>query len=315
MLQIISGKFFKSNELYETHCKGILYSNFSYFKTIDTCILKLEPVETFNSIANSYVADYTNKIEKGINSGGIQLVKIGDSEIMDQFKLLASFGLKAFFDIEKNTVISNCRKTPINLSDKYLPSIFVSRFFDENVRGDSACIEAFIKLVNKVLSLERKKYETVMKCLQNFYNALQVLSYNFDLAYSMLIYCLETLVQNYDEYVPIWDDYETGLKNRLEIIFNNIDTKYVNDIKAELLKSSNLKLQYRFINFISNHIECTFFKNEAFETLNPLCFSDLRQVLKNAYSLRSKYVHKLNPILQQIKIPAMFIRISRAVIY
>jgi len=125
MLQIISGKFFKSDNRYIHEAKGITYSNYSWIEPIKTCVATLEPVDTYKSVS-SYVISYTNQIEK--ERAGV-LVRTGDSEIVQQFQLLCIFGLKAFFDTDRNNVEINCRERPKSSNDFYLPSIFVPRFF------------------------------------------------------------------------------------------------------------------------------------------------------------------------------------------
>lgn len=63
MLQIISGKFFKSADRYVDEAKGITYSNYSWIAPIETCVATLEPVDTYRSVS-SYVISYVNQIEK-----------------------------------------------------------------------------------------------------------------------------------------------------------------------------------------------------------------------------------------------------------
>lgn len=305
MLQIISGKFFKSDDRYIHEAKGITYSNYSWSQPIKTCIATLEPVDTYRSVS-SYVINYINQIEKEEKEHkGLTLVRIGDSEIIQQFQLLCILGLKAFFDIDRNNVEINCRKVPKSSSDRYLPSKFVSRFFEYQINGKINEIEAFVEFVDKVIGLPREKYLVVINCLKNFSQSLQVLNYNLDLAYSMLVYCLESLSQSFDEFEPSWVDYDTEIRNKLEPCFCKIDTDVTDKIRKILLESKESRLQKRFIDFIDNYTSNSFFTNEAANIKKALRKSELRQVLRNAYFMRSKYVHVLKPILEQLKIPAI----------
>lgn len=153
MLQIISGKFFKSDDLSIHDGKGVLYSNYSWVGPIETCIGVLEPVDYSGSSVSCYVFSYKNKIEKDPI-----LIRAGDSEIIQQFQLLSTFGLKAFFNTDRNTIELNCRKISRNLLDTYVPSRFVSRFFDSSIHGQKAEIENFKKFINKVIGLPRQIY-------------------------------------------------------------------------------------------------------------------------------------------------------------
>ena len=75
MLQIISGKFFKSDFRQTRLGKGILYSNYSWHSPIKTCIATLEPVDTFGSSICSYIVSYENQIEGEPRSGALQKTK------------------------------------------------------------------------------------------------------------------------------------------------------------------------------------------------------------------------------------------------
>jgi len=63
MLQIISGKFFESDDRFIHERKGILYSNYSWVQPVKTCVATLEPVDTHGAVC-SYVVSYLNQIEK-----------------------------------------------------------------------------------------------------------------------------------------------------------------------------------------------------------------------------------------------------------
>ena len=299
MLQIISGKFFKSDNRYIHEAKGIAYSNYSWVEPIKTCVATLEPVDTYRSVS-SYVISYINQIEK--EKAGV-LVRTGDSEIVQQFQLLCMFGLKAFFDIDRNNVEINCREKPRSSGDYYLPSKFVPRFFESQIDGKKDEIEAFIKFVDQVIGLPREKYLVVINCLNTFSHALQVLNYNLDLAYSMLVYSLESLSQSFDDFEPTWEDYNPEIKKELDGHLSKISLEVAEDIRGVLLKSSNLRLQQRFIDFIINHVSDSFFTDEATEIKFALRKSELKRALRNAYTMRSKYVHELKPIQEQLRDP------------
>lgn len=295
MLQIISGKFFNDGERHTYDGKGITYSNYSWVDSIKTCIATLEPIDISSQIS-PYVISYVEQIEKG----GV-LVKTSGSEIVQQFQLLCMFGLKAFFDIDRTKVEINCRVNPISSGDYYLPSRFVPRFFEPEIHGQNAEIETFIKFVDKVIGLPRKKYLGVISCLNNYSNALHILNYNLDLAYSMLVYSLESLSQNFDGFESTWDDYDHNIRNKLDLIFSEIDSDAAEKIREILLESANLRLQKRFIDFITNNLHDRFFTDEAIDVKNSLRASELKQILKNTYAMRSGYVHQLKPIQEQLR--------------
>jgi len=297
VLQIISGKFFKSEDRYIHNGKGILFSNYSWISPIETCVATLEPVDHFREIS-SYVLLYVNQIEKN----GV-LVRTGDPDILEQFILLATFGLRSYFAPFRDEVSQICRKSSLGSTDQYVPCQFIPRLFEPGINGNQQEVTSFIKLVNKVISLRRQAYTSVMNALKTLRNALLVSNYNIDLSYSMLVYCLEALTQDFDKFSPSWEDYDQDQKKRLDIIFDSLEKTKAKSIREILVSSANLRLRKRFISFITSHITESFFFEEAEKIKIPIRKSYLERSLSNAYLLRSKFVHQLVPILHQLRIP------------
>lgn len=303
MLQIISGKFFENDSIEESNCKGIFYSNFYWILPIETCIGTLEPVDIFNmSSISPYVFNYKNQIEKGPND---TIIRTGDVEIQKQFQLLCIFGLKSFFDSDRNYVELLCRKHPKSSAEQILPSVFLPRFFDYHIHGKIEEIEHFIQFVDKVIGLPRRKYLAVLDSINAFSQALQILNYNVDLAYSLMIYSLESLSQKFDEFEPTWEDYDYSVKNKLDELFveNDFEEPTINSVREILLKSSNLRNMARFIDFTSKHVSDNFFKEESQGLKNCIRKSELKESLKNAYKMRSSYAHELEEIEDFLKMP------------
>lgn len=299
MLQIISGKFFESDDRHVFEGKGIIYSNYSWVETINTGVASIEPVDIGGSSATSYVISYTNQIEKTSSP----LVRTGDSQIVEQFKLLCIFGLRAFFNVDRNEVELNCRDKRKHSGDEYIPSKFIKRFFDPIINGTQEEVENFGKFVNKVISLPRQKYLSIINSLNNFCNAMQALNYNIDLAYSMLVYSIEALSLTFYSFKPTWQDYDQNMKDKLQTEFANIDSSAVERIKNILIESSHLKLQKRFIDFVVTYTSDSFYSTEAKDIIGALKKSETIRALKNAYNMRSKYVHQLMPIQEQLRFP------------
>ncbi len=304
MLQIISGKFFKSNERHSFDGKGILYSNYSWVDKINTCIGSLEPVDYYHEVC-SHVLLYVNQIEKDPPDKRISsLVRTGDTEILEQFLLIATFGLRAYFSPFRDEVSQMCRQNPSGGTDTYTPSQFINRFFQTGIRGNENEVNEFVEFVRIVTGLKRDEYKSVISSLKTFRDALLASNYNLDLSYSMLIYCLESLAQGYDNYEVKWEDFEQS--GNIDEILNTIEEQSsVTKIRNALLGSTNLRLRKRFNEFILKYIDDSFYIGEASTTNNPIRRSQIERALKNAYNMRSKYVHQLIPILHQLRVPAI----------
>ena len=299
MLQIISGKFFKDEELITHKGTGITYSNFHWWTPIETCIATIEPVDINLSSASSYVINYKHQIEKGSGK-----VKVGNSEILEQFQLLCTFGLQAFFDHDKNYVEMNCRSAPRDSADEFIPALFISRFFNLPIISNEKEIEEFVIFVEKVISLPRETYISVIESLKAFSHSLQFLNYNMDLAYSTMIYCLESLSQRHDNFEPDWKSYDPPIRDKLDKLFKekSLPETTIKEIQEVLVNSKESKLMKRFISFSLQNISDKYFLEDADGIKNPLKKSELERVLRNAYDMRSGYVHKLEEIENHLKI-------------
>lgn len=300
MLQIISGKFFSSDDRYVSEGKGILYSNYSWINSIDTCIAKIEPIDGGVGDFPPYIISFTNQLEKDPK---FALIQMADHQFIHEFQFVCTFGLKTLFVTDKNFLEFLCRQKKKEIGDWYVPSELVPRFFDNQIRGSLEDNQKFVDFVNKLIGLPRKKYKIIRNCLEAFSNSLIILNYNFDLAYSLLVYCLETLSQNFDSYEVKWEDYDNNSRVTLDIEFAKISEKNASEIKKILLKSSHLKLSQRFQDFILFNTTNDLFIEESKGISPAIRKSEYRRAIKNSYSVRSKYAHNLETIMLHLKLP------------
>lgn len=306
MLQIISGKFFKSSDRHVHEAKGITYANYSWVAPIKTSVATLEPVGGLTIGISPFVICYTNQIEKEDKGRKASLLRTGDAEIVRHFECIATFGLKSLFGGDRWEIEFACRAAAKDSSDISVPQRFVPRFFAAHNMGKAEEVEAFGRLMDKVIGLPRGKYSAVITTLETFRHALQVLSHNVNMAYALLVYCLESLSQQFDQYEPAWEDYEDTIRSDLDALLSHVDAEKAAQIRSVLLRASSLRLQRRFTEFVQAHITDRFFVEEAAGREQALRPSELGRALKNTYRIRSRYVHMLEPIpdfLRLIQLP------------
>jgi hypothetical protein len=302
MLQISSGKFFNTDELYITERTAVLYSNFKYHSVIETSIGKLEPIFYGNDNVETYLFKYENRMPK---SGF--LIAVGEDVIIEQFIYLCSIKLNSVFSRSLELVKTYCNNNPKESELRDNPLSLVPNFFNKKNEGSDNEVEKFIESVKKTIDLPRKVYLSVMACYRNAYHSLLNLNTNVDLAYSQLVYCLESLAQNFDGYSPRWEDYEQNVRVQLDTIFSSIDNNLSENIRNVLLKSANLKSQSRFINYIIQNVDDVFFQDEAYEAKYAIKKLDLRIALINTYNQRSRFVHALETMKKEATMPRMTI--------
>jgi hypothetical protein len=297
VLQIISGKFFNdTDKVNEKASDAILYSNFSWIIPINVGLAELRPVSTSGDIS-SYVMRYTGKYQA---FPGDVLVMPSCTPAVEQFRLLSSFWFRAFFHSDRQHVETLCRRSRKYLAESATPSELVAHYFKVPHKVEMDEITGFTGFINTMLGLPRAKYKQVIACLGAFFDALEAIDTNFDLAYSMFVYLLESLSQSNDNYVPEWDDYDQTIRSKLDSQFESLDPQISEGIRKTLLDAAHLKLTKRFIDFTSLHITDNFFRKEAIGLNWAIAKHDLERALKNVYATRSGYVHKLDQVHHQI---------------
>lgn len=296
MLQIITGKFYNSEDRYHNDCKGILYSNASFREIYDIGHVKIEAAESLGSV-DPYIVMYDNQLQK--SHSGFELVKVGDEEILRQLKNILSFALDAVFDEDKSTVERICRKKESGRGKYPVPSEFINGTLDisKNVSDDE--MKSCGVFLEQLLALNREDYINILNCIVAYNASVRLLSEDISLAYSMLVYCLESLAQSYDSYTPIWDDYKEDKKNALEKVFKTIDEETVEKIKGILVKDEHLKLSKRFQEFVVGHVGDEFFNYR--EKRKIVGKEEFLVALVNAYNIRSKYAHMLKPLMKHLR--------------
>ena len=299
MLQVISGKFYEpGGDITETAAEGVIYSNTAYPLPIVTPVATLTLVDASDGIGK-YTVSYVARFEQRPNR--VRILRMGESTIIEQFRLLTLFSFKAYFSTARNEVMTTCYVVE-GAEARNRPASYVRTFFDPVVELTPDDVQRFQRFVDKVIAMPRKSYEKVMDCLGCFADALELVVYNMDLAYSMLVYCAEALSQGFDNFVAGWEDVPEDTRSPLDEIFAGIDPASAEGIKKVLLGQQHFKLGQRFINFLSNHLPESFYTNDANGLVNPIRPSELKKLLTNVYGARSKFVHELNAIRNQIKV-------------
>ncbi|MDD9945711.1 MAG: hypothetical protein OXU20_32000 [Myxococcales bacterium] len=296
MLQIATGRFFDSPNMYEHEGTGVLYSNYSWIREVATCGGTLAPADANTGKAPTvWVLRYVNRMERSEPGPGV-LVRVGDAELVEQFQLLCTIGLGSFFHVDRDVVVHTCRTGRGGQHDRTQPSAFVTRIVDPMVRGDADDERRLSSFIGKALALPRVRYRAVIACARAFCDSLVVASYNLHLAYSMLVYSLESLSQQFDEFTPTWNDYDERVRVRLDRVLQRAPSDVADEVRAMLTDSAHQKLTARFVDFADAHVEEVFYLNECPESTGPIRASDLRRLLRSAYAARSGFVHKLEPL-------------------
>jgi len=299
MLQIATGRFFDDGKVNEGEFDSILFTNFSWIKPISTVAGELRPGNSRGPIS-SFVLRYPVRYEQSPND--ILVLPVGN-QVAEQFRLIAGLWFQAIFHPDRNHVGLLCRSDERHDSHDGVPSQFVDTYFRTPVRADAQSTVGFNAFLDKTVAMPRQSFRLFMSCLRVFFNALEAIDTNKDLAYSMFVYVLEGLTQGNDGFVPAWEDFPEKPRRKLDKILGDVPDSQADSIRDILSDDPHLKLMKRFMEFTTNHIEDSFFSSEAHDRTPAIPKNELQRTLYNLYDSRSGFVHALEQVQEHIRIP------------
>jgi hypothetical protein len=291
MFQISTGKYFSEKKKRKHQEKFVFYSNVKVYDSIkiESPDVLIEQVE-FGEIS-CYVVSYTLITEEHP-----VVIKCGEQDFIQQFLLIWSFFFNCIAKTDKSVVQKICREKKSSSFDQKIakeisPSI-VS--LGRNINKEE--IDGLTTFIRCLSSTSRSLYKTIISSLRIVDDAKETVSTNFDLAYSTMVYAIESLSQKHDGYIPQWKDFDQEVKKKLEPLLKKIDDESADAIKAALIEGKQFRLRKRFQDFVFNHLDDEFFHKNLGENNRTIRFSLLRRCLVNLYNLRSAYVHELKPL-------------------
>ena len=168
--------------------------------------------------------------------------------------------------------------------------------FDREVLCRDEDADRLVTIARNLIGLERKNYLAAMRAIRTYVASLHRLADDLDLAYTLLVASVESLAQGFDGYRGEWADYDETRRQAIDKALANADDETAKAVRDTLLEIEHTSLARRFRAFTLEHIRPSYFRQEAAGLFNPVGRTELRGVLREAYRLRSKYVHKLNEL-------------------
>lgn len=143
-----------------------------------------------------------------------------------------------------------CRDIPQNPNDNQIPSKILPEYFSLHKGSDD--FENYKNFINKVLKLSRERYKSIMNSIDLFFQALNAVNYNLELAFSLMVFSIESLCQKFDGFEENWDDYDDNVKSEINNLVEtyNISDEDYNNLKEALLKMTIKKQQNDLLIFL-----------------------------------------------------------------
>ena len=299
MLQIASGRLFREKPSQRNELRGVLYTNLRmYNQVIETAAGRLLYTSTLHD-SKTLVYEFTELIEDEPGPGAI--ASHGIDPYLSDFAAVVSFALDVTCtpDPELTFRLLNGRPGP---SVQYPPSKMVARVFDNTVWCQPADEVQLFELVGQLISLKRKSFRAAMRAIRSYVTGLHRLADDYELAYTLLVVSIESLAQEFDDFQPEWADYEQQKRIAMDKALAGADEQLATRVREILLETEHVALSRRFREFAMDHLRPSYFRAEAHGLTNPAGRADLDSALRQAYNLRSKYIHELGELPKMLKL-------------
>ncbi|WP_260436125.1 hypothetical protein [Burkholderia sp. Bp9143] len=302
MLQISTGKFFNTNETYDTIHRGVLYSNLHTLPgdCITTPAGNLSPAARWGDI-ETLVCEVIER-QPNVRAVGV-ILSVGPDAFIHDFAAVSSFSLQRLLTPDHDLAMRllTAQRPPLGIPK--LPKQYVSKMFDMSLPYDVQAGQRLSTFLDDLLKLERKSFSGAMKAIRRYVTATHRLADDLDLAYALLVAAIESLAQEFDDFSPEWDDYDQKKRQPVDRALEGAPTDVALAVREAILGAEHIAVSRRFREFTLAHLGRDFFRGEAEGRVAPVGKGDLEVALKNAYNVRSGYVHALKSIPRLLASP------------
>jgi hypothetical protein len=225
-----------------------------------------------------------------------EVIATGGDTLINDFAAVVSFAL----NITCTTDLELARRLVANerpsLGADLVPQKYVPRMFDSTVNWQPRDADHLQRFVTDLVALERKSYEGAIRAIRCYVIGAHRISDDVNLAYALLAMSMESLAQKFDGFEPAWDDYDQNRRRRIDEALEEAAETTAGKVRTAVLANERVALARRFREFALAHIGPSFFREEAEKAVGAVARPDLEIALRQAYSIRSSYVHYLKDI-------------------
>ena len=302
MLQIVTGKYFRPVELYETPHRRTLYTNYRIFRdTVWTLPVGNLRFSTSSGGPATITAEILERLE-AVNATGEREVMIatGGHDLIADLADVLAFA----FDVicSPSHDLANRLIVPPGVSadagrmrDRQLPQTFNSSVIMKD--GDEQLLNG---LISKLVALDRKTYERFMRAIRRCVVATHRVSDDISLAYTLLVAALESLARLTEPKPAEWADYSPDKRKRVDEALSDAEDATADAVRSAILQNEHLGLSRKFIDFTLENIQPSFYREEAARGQLPIRAIDLPAALTEAYAIRSRTMHQLHTLAPEV---------------
>ncbi|ESZ65827.1 hypothetical protein [Mesorhizobium sp. L103C131B0] len=301
MLQINTGKLFARGVGRTNRLRGVLYSNL---------YLRDEPIVTAagtllgtNSLRENLALIYEldERIEEEPVGPGV-LVSHGIEPFLVDFSAVASFGFDAVVSPEAALVDRLLSAKP-SLASYAPPRDFLKRTFKDQIWLTPEDSAKFVSLVRDLLALDRRRFLAAMRAIRTYVAGVHRLLDDLGVAYTLMVSAIESLAQDFDGYQSGWDDVDERKRKPVDVALSRASARTGQRVREAILSAEHVLLSRRYRAFVTAHLDKSYFRNFSIEDGTPVAAYELDEALRQAYALRSRYLHNLRVLPDSLTHP------------
>lgn len=162
------------------------------------------------------------------------------------------------------------------------PASILRQTFDAMVILRDESIEDLDAFLHALTALQRKSYEAAIRAIRQIVDATLMVDEDSTLAYTLMVAALESLGQATEPQPSNWLEYDTQKRERIDRATKGLSQKRKDQIRAAIVANEHRALQRRFVAFVLNHVEPSFYRGEAVGAVRPVAATELPAALRQA---------------------------------
>ncbi|MHA6130485.1 hypothetical protein ACX3YD_30690 [Pseudomonas fluorescens group sp. PF-1] len=298
VLQAATGKLFTNRENpRQQDLKGVIYTNLDLggVDRFSSRIGTLINLDTSHTPA-AFGYEMTEYMEAAAPEPGVHVSRTMGAYI-DDFADVASFTLQVICSPDVH-VAERLLRQRLRPSERH-PSERLARFYDASVRATQSELQDFEQFADQLIGLQRTTYLAAIQAIRTYVAAVHRMSDDLNLAYTLLVMCVESLAQKFDGHEPQWTDIPDQKRSGVDEALTGVSDEHSQKVRDAVLEVIHPRLGFRFVQFILAHLPADYFSVQANAQKHPIGRRDLEAALQNLYGVRSSYVHTLKPLTKE----------------
>ena len=259
MLQINTGKFFKEGPVRRNELRGIAYTNLHLLSPIETAAGRLLPVNASMN-PNALVYEITELIEGEPGVGA--LVSRGVTPYLGDFASIVSLALKVTCT-PSHELTSRLTSSRPGVIVGVRPGDYVQQVFDGLIVCQDEDAEYLRQFVEDLIGLERKSYRAAIRAIRAFNAGLHLLADDLELAYTLMVVSIETLVPTSGSPDIEWSDYNEGKRKAVDKALDSADERTAKRVREAILKHEKSVIDGTLLQLHSRSLERIIFSRRS----------------------------------------------------